>query len=230
MPKAPCDRHNREILIALEATGHMQAHTSRDAAMAAFALLAVAVFVLVCASVQVIRNDLDPINAPLSFYLTGGFGAAVRLAYYVLSAGLIALAWAAFRATVTHRRSAAPALLFIAAGIALVPVAATAPFAVDGAPHADFARFVHGVAAQATFLCVTVAMLLQSWHWWSDPSFSRCRGLRMVLAAAAFAALWVNALMRYWPRGLTQKVLIVLILAWLGWASWQAFRVLRRND
>lgn len=210
----------------------MQERTSRaarDAAIAAFALLAVAVFTLVCASAQVIRTDLDPINAPLSFYLTGAFGTAVRLAYYVLTAGLIALAWAAFCATDTHRRSAAPALLFIAAGIALVPVAATAPFAVDGEPHADFARFVHGVAAQATFLCVTVAMLLQSWRWWSDPSFSRRRGLRMLLAAVAFAALWVNALIRYWPRALTQKVLIVLILAWLGWVSWQAFRVLRRN-
>jgi len=199
-----------------------------DHATALFALAAVVAFALVCTAVQFLRSDLAPANAPLSMYLTGDFGGIVRAVYYMLAVGLIALAWATFRASDTTHRSEAPALLFVAAGVALIPVAATAPLSIDG-PHADFARFVHGVAAQTTFLCVTVAMLLQSVRWWRDASFANGRLARLILAALAFAALWVNVLNRQWPRGLVQKALIVMILIWLGAAAWQAARVLPRR-
>ena len=196
-------------------------------AAASFALTSVAIFAMICMAAQFARPDLDPAAAPLSFYLVGRFGAIVRAAYYLLAAGLIAFGCVAYRASDARLRSALPMQLFVAAGLALAPVAASAPLGVDGAPHAELARFVHGVAAQATFLSVTVAMLLQSWRWWNDAAFASGRRFRLLLAATAFAALWVNALARVGPRGAMQKGLIVLILVWLAGASWRVLRVLR---
>jgi hypothetical protein len=193
-----------------------EAIRARDAtarALAGFAGATVVLFTLVCGVVQFLRSDLDPLRAQLSFYLTGDYGSLVRAVYYALGAGLAGLGASAYRASDPARRSAAPLLLFAIAGIALVPVAVTELFAIDGGKHAPLARYVHGVAAETTFLCVTVAMLLQSLWWRRDPAFARGRVARIVLAAAAFAMLWVQALAHAGPAGLMQKILIMLILA-----------------
>lgn len=200
-----------------------------DGCLAAFALMSVLTFAAVCAYAQVIRQDLDPLNAPLSRYLTGAFGSPVRAAYYGLAAGLLALAWTSFRATPARARSGAPALLLAVAGAALPLVALTAIHSGSGDAHEALAHLVHGVAAQTTFLCVTVAMLLQGWRWRGEPAFLVGARSRWLLAVSAFAMLWVNVLARSWPRGLTQKALIVLILFWLGSAAAQVWRATRRD-
>jgi hypothetical protein len=197
---------------------------SASRALACFALATIVLFTLVCGAVQFLRPDLDPLRAPLSFYLTGDYGALVRAVYDALAAGLVAFGGAAYRASNPSRRSAAPLLLFVVAGFALVPVAVTELLATDGGAHAPFARYLHGVAAETTFVCVTVAMLLQSLWWRRDAAFVEGRVARIVLAFAAFAMLWVNALLRIGPAGLMQKVLIALILAWLALAAWQTQR------
>jgi hypothetical membrane protein len=199
-----------------------------DRALAGFAFVTVVVFALVCGAVQFLRPDLDPWRAQLSVYLTGDYGALVRAVYYALAAGLVTLGVSAYRASNPARRSAAPLLLFVIAGIALVPVAVTELFAMDGGQHAPLARYVHGVAAETTFLCVTVAMLLQSLWWRRDPAFAHGRSARIVLAVAAFVMLWIHALAHAGPAGLMQKILIALILAWLGLAAWQTQRAFAR--
>jgi len=109
-----------------------------------------------------------------------------------------------------------------------VPVAVTELFATGGGTHAPLARYLHGIAAETTFLCVTVAMVLQSLWWRRDPGFARGRLARIVLATAAFVMLWVHALLHIGSAGLMQKTLIALILAWLGLAAWQTQRALAR--
>ena len=47
----------------------------------AAAALGIAAFILVCGAAQFLRTDLDWIAAPLSFYLIGPGGAAVKAAY-----------------------------------------------------------------------------------------------------------------------------------------------------
>ena len=206
----------------------MRSHDPAARAFAVFALATVVLFTIVCGGVQFLRPDLDPLRAQLSFYLTGDYGALVRAAYYALAAGLVALGIVAYRASNPARRSAAPLLLFVIAGFALVPVAVTELFATGGGTHAPLARYLHGIAAETTFLCVTVAMVLQSLWWRRDPGFARGRLARIVLATAAFVMLWVHALLHIGSAGLMQKTLIALILAWLGLAAWQTQRALAR--
>ena len=75
--------------------------------------------------------------------------------------------------------------------------------------------FVHGIAAQAAFLCISVAMLLQSWWLRANPRWRSRFAPAFALALACFAGIWVDALWHGMPRGLEQRLVIALILAWL---------------
>jgi len=182
----------------------------------AIAVAGVAVFAGVCLGVQVLRTDLDWAAAPLSYYLTGDYGAVVQAAYVALSVALAALGAGFYRGSAAAR-SAAPLLLFVAAAAALTVTAASEAAKAQG--QREFWAFVHGLAAQTTFLCVTVAMILQALRLRLDRRWRACFVPMLVLAFAAFAALWVHALTHALPRGLSQKAVVVLILFWLGWAA-----------
>lgn len=187
-----------------------------------FALLAVTAFAATCIAAQFLRTDLDWVRVPLSFYLIGPYALLVRAAYVLLGLALALFGAGWYRALAPAARSAAPALLFVAAGIALgvTALATTNTWAHPATLHG----FVHGVAAQATFLCVTLAMLLLAWWLRRDPRWQRLHGAMFGWAAACFAALWVQGLWRDLPRGLSQKILILVLLAWLGRMAWVLYK------
>jgi hypothetical membrane protein len=192
------------------------------------ALLGVAVFAAACGTVQFLRTDYDWLDVPLSFYVLGRYGSIVAVGYFVLAPGLVALGLGWYRALDRGARSAAPLLLFMAAAMALCVTAAASTDVPDG-PH-TLHGLVHVLAAMATFLCVTVAMLLQSWRLRLDARW-RARFLPAFgLAIIAFIALWLDALVKSLPRGLAEKVVIALILLWLWRAAWWlAWPARRRN-
>ena len=181
---------------------------------------------LICGAVQFLRADLDWIAAPLSYYLLGPFGAAVVAAYLALSAGLVAVGFGFRLALAASARSGAPLLLFSAAGAALALTALSEPAKSYGHPMEWEA--VHRLAAMTTFLCVTVAMMLQSFWLRYDPQWRGRFTFAFTLATTAFVALWIYALFRFFPSGISQKTVIALILAWLGWASLGLWRSVRR--
>jgi hypothetical protein len=77
------------------------------------------------------------------------------------------------------------------------------------------------MVAQAAFLCVSLAMLVQSWSLRNYPAWRGRFAPALALALLATAALWLHAFWHELPRGLMQKGVIVLILAWLGmFAYW----------
>lgn len=182
---------------------------------------ACAAFLAIALALQFLRPDLDWARTPLSFYLVGPYGPLLQSAYGLLSLGLIGLGVVAWRSGAAQARSAAPLLLFIVAGLALIITAlAETPFPGRAM---TLQGFVHGLAAQTAFLCVTVAMLLQAWRWRADPGFRHRFAAAFSLAALCFLALWVHVLARELPRGASQKAVIVLIGLWLllvsGWVG-----------
>ena len=186
----------------------------------------VGVFVVICAAVQFLRGDLDWVAAPLSYYLLGPFGTAVIAAYLSLSIGLIALGVGFHTALIASARSGAPVLLFAVAGVALSVTALSEPAKAHGHP-AEW-EAVHRFAAMTTFLCVTVAMMLQSFWLRFDPRWRGRFLFAFVLAVLAFIALWIYALFHIFPSGISQKTVIVLIVVWLGWASLALWRATRQ--
>lgn len=190
--------------------------------LGAIALIGVAVFAITCGAVQFLRGDYDWLRVPLSFYVLGRYGRVVEASYFVLASGLVALGIGWYRALDRSTRSAAPLLLFVLAAVALCVTAAESTD-IPGHPP-TLHGYAHVIAANATFLCVTVAMLLQSWRLRGDPRWRPRFRSAFALAAIAFVALWIDALVKSLPRGLSEKVVIALILLWLWRASWWLLR------
>jgi hypothetical membrane protein len=185
-------------------------------------------FALTAGVLQVSRTDLDPIAMPLSAYLRGAGGGWLRGAYYLMASALACLAWSSYRVTRADLRSGLASALFLVAALALPVVAGTVLY--EHTPSEDLARLIHGEAAQTTFLCLVVATLVLSTRWLRDPRMQRGRYIGVTLAWLAFVQMWVLALWKGLPPGLTQKALIVLILLWLAWVARQLRRVSLSQD
>lgn len=184
--------------------------------------VAVAAFAIIATILQVTREDLDPITMPLSAYLRGPGGAWLRGAYDLMAVALAALAYGGFRAMPAASRSALASALFLVAALALPVVACTVLF--EATPSENLAQFIHGEAAQSTFLCLVMGMVVWSSRW--RRATGKVTGL--ALAWLAFVQMWVLALWKGLPPGATQKLLIVLILLWLAWAGRQLAWATRR--
>ncbi|MGH8116380.1 MAG: DUF998 domain-containing protein [Rhodanobacteraceae bacterium] len=186
------------------------------------ALVGVGVFAVVCGAVQFLRTDYNPLGMPLSFYVIGPYGRVVEGSFFVLAVGLAALGAGCYRALARGARSAAPLLLFVVAAIALC-ITAVEFTDIPGQPS-TLHGYVHVIAAVVSFLCVTVAMLLQSWRFRLDARGRDRFRSAIAIAAVAFVALWIDAVARPIPRGLGEKIVIVLILIWLWRAAWWLVR------
>jgi hypothetical protein len=182
------------------------------------ALAGILAFAAAAVATQGLRPDLDWLDAPLSFYLIGPWGHGLQASYVAMAIALASLGGGYYRALRPGARSAAPWLLFAAAGVALAVTALAHSDLPGRAPTLE--GFVHGTAAQASFLCVTVAMLMQSWRLRGDARWRPRFRSAFPLALACFAGLWVDALWKGMPRGLEQKLLIALIVLWLLRAAW----------
>lgn len=190
-----------------------------SAAIAATALLLTfAAFVALVAVLQVARTDLDWQRATLSLYLHGPHGLLLRAGYCALALAIALLGSMLYRGFAPAARSAAPLLLFVAAAAGLLGVAIGDSYLPARAPL--LAPLVHGLAAQTAFLCVTSAMLLQSWRFRGDGYWRRLHPPAWWLAWLVFGLLWLHVLWRSAPRGLSQKVVIAGVLCWLLLVAW----------
>lgn len=185
-------------------------------------LTGLCLFALTCISIQFLRPDLDWVDVPLSFYLLGEWGDWLRVAYFVMAVALVLLAGGMYLSFAHHPRSAAPLLLFVLAALGLC-ITAVEDTRTWQHPN-TWSGLVHGIAAQATFLCVTVAMILQGWWVHRNPAWAGRFRSALVWSLVCFAALWVQVLWRDLPRGWSQKLLVLMILAWLGKLAWQLGR------
>ena len=183
----------------------------------AAALASVTVFIIACVTVQWLRTDLDWQQAPLSFYLMDDYGVWLQTAYFVLGVALVLIGLGYYWALPPVARSAAPLLLFVGAGFTLMVTAVADSYRVPRVP--TFENFVHGIAAQTTFLFVTTAMLLQSLRFRRAPGWHDRFVPAFALGAVCFVALWVHALWRGMPSGLSQKIVVALIVSWLAMAA-----------
>lgn len=182
-------------------------------------------FTLTAGVLQWTRTDLDPITMPLSAYLRGAGGGWLRGTYDLMASALACVAWVSYRVTHPRLRSRLASALFVIAALALPLVALTVLY--EHTPQQDLARLIHGLAAQTTFLCLVMGMLLLSSRWVRDARMPYGRVPGLVLAWLAFVQMWVLALCKGLPPGLTQKALIALILLWLAWMARQSWRSVR---
>jgi hypothetical protein len=207
----------------------LDAGAAGHSALGAAALAGVAAFALAGIAVHLLRPGLDPVAAQMSVYLVGPWGPVLQAGYAALAVGILALAFALYRVPRAPARSAAPLVLFAIAAPSLV-VTALAPMRFPG-EELRLIHLVHGTSAQAAFLCTTAAMVLQAWRLRAAPAWRQVAPVLLGWALACFAGVWVLALVRELPRGLSQKVLVAMIVGWLGTVAlryWRGTRTGRR--
>ncbi|XWO44398.1 DUF998 domain-containing protein [[Pseudomonas] boreopolis] len=174
-------------------------------------------------ALQFMRDDLAWVDAQLSLYLHGPYGLGLRTAYCLMAAAMAVVALALQQALQAGARSRTVLGLFWCAALGLGGVAIGDSWLPDLAP--DVAPLVHLLSAQTAFLCVIAAVLLQSWWFRHDPRWRDRFGPAFAVGVLAFAVLAWNAGVRSAPRGLSQKLAIVLIVGWLvmvgAWLGWR---------
>ncbi len=195
---------------------------------ATMAVVALVLFVATASWTQFARDDLDWVQATLSLYLHGPWGLALRTAYCLLAAAIAVLGLSVYRHSLGPRRSAAAPLLFVLAALGLLGVAIGDSWLPGLAPLV--APLVHGVAAMTAFLSASVAMLLQAWYLRREPGWQGHARVLWPWAWAAFALLWLHVVWRASPRGLGQKLVIVVIVGWLLWLAIALWRQPQRQQ
>jgi hypothetical protein len=178
------------------------------------AMLGLAFFFITSLVLQFARPDLDWYTTPISFYLLGPYSGWLIGAYFALAAAILAVAGGGYLALDTRARRILPLALF-AAGAVSVCVVALAHTDTHAMPGPTGHGILHNFAALSAFLCVTVAMLLQSWYFRRDSAWRGHANSAFVLAAVTFVALWLYGLWTTLPRGASQKFVILLIVLWL---------------
>ena len=200
------------------AVAQAQLTAARTRTIGTWALAGVIVFAVVAAAMQFLRTDLEFVRATLSFYLLGPLGVWLQLAYLGLSMSLALIGAGYYGAATREGRSTVALVLFLVGAIAL-SVTAWAETDRGGAAALTTAGTIHAVSAPLAFLGTTLGMLMQSWALRRDPRWRRQFALAFGLALFCFAALWLHALWRELPRGLSQKAVIAAILVWLALAA-----------
>lgn len=182
------------------------------------AMLGLAFFFITSLVLQFVRADLDWYTTALSFYLLGPHSGWLIAAYFALAGGILCVAAGAHLALAAANRSGLATALFGIGAVSVV-VVALAHTDTHAMPGPTGHGILHNFAALSAFLCVTTAMLLQSWTFRGDPRWRGYFTRAFALAMAAFVALWVYGLWSALPRGASQKFVILLIVLWLMLAS-----------
>ncbi|MDR0181839.1 DUF998 domain-containing protein [Lysobacter arvi] len=200
------------------AVAQVPARAARTRTIGTWALVGVVVFATVAGAMQFLRTDLDFVRATLSFYLLGPLGLWLQLAYLGLASSL-ALIGAGYHGAMTREARSTAALCLFLIGAIGVAVTAWAETDRGGGVALTVAAKIHAISAPLAFLGTTLGMLLQSWAFRRDPRWRQHFAMAFGLAAFCFAGLWLHALWRDLPRGLSQKAVIAAIVAWLVLAA-----------
>jgi hypothetical protein len=191
---------------------------ARTRTIGTWALAGVIVFAVVAIAMQFLRTDLDWVRATLSFYLLGPMGLWLQLAYLGLAMSLGLIGAGYYGAATRASRSRLALALFFVGAIALA-VTAWAETDRGGPAEMTTQAYVHAISAPLAFLGTTVGMLVQSSTLRRDPRWRRHYALAFGLAVFCFIALWMHALWRELPRGLSQKAVIAAVAVWLALAA-----------
>ncbi|MDA5337277.1 DUF998 domain-containing protein [Stenotrophomonas maltophilia] len=172
-------------------------------------------FFIICLLAQMVRKDLNALHVPLTLYLNGHLGRLVRSAYYLMAAGLLALAWAIASLGLASQWSWVTSGLFVISAASLPVLVITRPR--PGHVFSKQALYFHRGSTYFTFVNLIAGMSIVSCEHAAAGGTYAVWGF--ALSVLAMIGLFLSIFARSLPHGLVQKALILTIILWLYWAD-----------
>jgi ABC-2 type transport system ATP-binding protein len=187
------------------------------ARIAAIALLLTSVGCLLL--LHVLRSDLDPIEARLSEYAIGPYGALMTTAFLAMGLALIALSLliGASGNSAGVQRLVAPLIALAGVGLILSGIFETA----TGSPVIEV---IHSRASATSVLALTAAAVASS----TRRASGRSGAVARVITLVAVVAVAISPILHDTPwSGIGQRVVWLALAAWLLITAWQQSTPLR---
>ena len=178
----------------------------------------------VAASMHLLEPEFNPIDAPLSAYVLGNYGAWMTTTYFAAGAIMLLLAFG-LRKTMPRSSSArVGTLLFCVSGCADV-VMGLFPMQYPMKPPLTLHGAVHAVASLIGALTMILGSILFSRSFRNAARWKPVSTVAMVLSLLVLGVFVVGLLSFGGPGGgLRQRVDLALMLAWMAVVVWQWIR------
>lgn len=176
---------------------------------------AVVYWLVVVAALHALEPEFNPLQAPMSAYVLGRYGAWMTSTYPVLALAAWSVAGGFASAVPLAPSTRVACALFVLAGSAAC-LAGLFPMDFPPPPRTAAGR-VHAVAGLLTFLPLVVGTVLISRGARQEPGWQKTAGVLSALAGGAMLGLLLLAISvrTLGTAGLAQRVLMALLLAWM---------------
>lgn len=177
----------------------------------------VAYYVVALVAMHLLRRDLDPLTVPMSAYAIGAYGSLMTTTFFVLGAGLFAAGLGLLQA---FPRAGIAKVAFAFMVIASIGVIVAGIFPADWPPpFVSTSAKVHQMAAMIAFPAMTLAPVLFSLKFRSDPRWQDLAAIALALSVGIIACelfLLATASREFMGvGGLVQRLFIAFLLAWM---------------
>lgn len=180
------------------------------------AIAGVVYFTLIIVALHFLRPDLNPVSQPTSEYAVGPYGILMTSAFFTMSIASLALIFGLSRGIAPSAQSRIGLGLVGIWGIGVL-VAMLFPIDPEGAPQ-TFAGTIHRINGPIVFLCVTIGVLLLSWHFQREASWQPVRRTAQILSLlmlTAFIGTFLSVVTHSEYAGLFQRIDLAALGTWM---------------
>jgi Protein of unknown function (DUF998) len=189
--------------------------TTRSTMTAVIAMFLISCFAFAIIVLHFLRTDYNPLQRFISEYAVGPYSIVMRLAFFCLSAGSLALVIALYTSIPGSARSYTALILLLTWSICVF-IAGIFPTDLIGSAETSSGN-IHDKASLIGFVSIVLAsfFLLRFRRDERWKKHYRSSVLLSVIIMLAFLAFIASIIMEFTYIGLIQRLFIMLVLSWL---------------
>jgi len=199
----------------LSSAAPRNSYAARSTIPALVAMVLISCFAFAVIVLHFLRTDYNPLQRFISEYAVGPYNFVMRLAFFCLSAGSLALVVALYTGILGSARSYAALILILMWGICVF-IAGIFPTDLVGSAETSSGS-IHDKASLIGFVSIVLASFFllrfrrdERWR-----KYYRSSLLLSVIIMLAFLAFMASIIMQSTMIGLVQRLFIMLVLSWL---------------
>jgi hypothetical membrane protein len=180
--------------------------------------------ILVLSAMHFLEPEFSPIKVPMSAYVVGAYGPLMTTTYFVLSAGVLAVAYGL---VTTVRRTRRTKMAFAVLVVAALACLLAGIFPMDFPPRLwTFSGRLHALGGVVTFLGMTVGVSVFSLNLRHDGYWRGVSAGLSKLSAVMIAAvlLMQSSILLLGYGGYAQRLFMIALFCWMADAGLHLIR------